>query len=376
MSSRCTICILAPLHDCDDIRVFHKQATSLAKGGYRVILIAKADRKLVSNGVEIQPVRYRNRLQRFLLQPWFLYKVLSTQAKIVHLHNPDTLPIGFILKLCGKRVIYDAHENFPLLIPTRHWIPTIFRKPLAMIVGLLERGAGLAFDNILVTQSAQLNIHGRRAVLIGNPPITKSRFVEEAVRLAKEIERGQELRLVYAGSISEDRGLTLMLDVLDRLNRRFTARLWLAGPEAEPGALERARSLPGWRHVDYLGNLSQKDAFSYIASADMGLVLFLNRGDNQLINPNKLFEYQFFGTPFVASDFPDWRGYMMDVEAGVFVDPSSVNEIVEALAELRNNRAKLQVLAENGREFVREQYNWEKESEKLLAVYKHLAEAA
>ena len=141
MSPHSTVCFLAPTHRFDEVRIFHKEATTLARAGYRIFLLARAQKRFVENSVEIVPVKYTNRLHRFLLQPWLLYKVLSTRAEVVHLHNPDTLPIGFMLKLFGKRVIYDTHENFPMLIPTRRWIPTILRKPLARTVDLLERAA-------------------------------------------------------------------------------------------------------------------------------------------------------------------------------------------------------------------------------------------
>ncbi|MFC1680974.1 glycosyltransferase [Pseudomonadota bacterium] len=372
MSSCATICILAPAHRYDDVRIFQKEATTLAKSGYRVFLLARADEEFVENSVQVVPVQYRTRLHRFLLQPWLLYKVLSTRAELVHLHNPDTLPIGFVLKLFGKRVIYDTHENFPLLIPRRRWVPTVLRKPLAKSVDLLERAAGHVFDSMVVTQTNQLGSRGKHAVLIGNPPIMSGPLIEEAFRLATGIDCSQQLRLVYAGSISEDRGLLLMVQVLDLLNHRLPARLWLAGPEADPGVIEQARQLPGWRYVDYMGNLSQQRAFSHIAAADIGLILFLPRGDHEMTNPNKLFEYQMLGTPFVASAFAEWKRFTGEADAGLFVDPGSIEIIVGAIEDLARDRSRLKCLAENGQKFIRESYNWELESQKLLTVYERL----
>ncbi|MFC1681513.1 hypothetical protein ACFL1S_06995 [Pseudomonadota bacterium] len=56
MSSCATICIVAPAHRYDDVRVFQKEATTLAKSGYQVFLPAGADERLVENSVQVVPV--------------------------------------------------------------------------------------------------------------------------------------------------------------------------------------------------------------------------------------------------------------------------------------------------------------------------------
>ena len=375
MSDEATkVCILAPVHPYDDIRVFRKEAKSLARAGYRVQLIARAEAALEEDGVEVLPLRYRHRWQRFPLQPWLLWRVLRTGASIVHLHNPDTLPIGFALKLLGRRVVYDTHENYRLLLLDKEWLPRCTRRPLAHAVDGLERLAARVFDQTIVTQVAQVAHFGPRTTLIENPPITTGPLVAEAQRLAQTLPREQLLRVCYLGLIKEDRGLFQMVEALERVNQRHPARLWLIGRPASADLIPRAQALAGWRYVDYLGFLpSQAQAFAHLGAADVCLATFLPWGDNERVNINKFFEAALFGKPVIASDFPIWRSYVRDVDCARFVDPRDPAAIAEALTWVAEHPREARALGANGQHFVQQHYNWELESQKLLAVYQRLA---
>lgn len=364
-----TICILAPVHPPRDIRVFQKEARSLARAGYRVVLLAHAEAGWKESGVELVPLSYSGRWQRILLQPLFLLKVVQVRPDAVHIHNPDTLLLGYGLKLAGYKVVYDTHENFRKLIPTRTWIPVLCRKPIATIVDGLERFGAHLFDRVIVTQTAQVARFGPRAVLIENAPICHDDTVDTAFALAKGRERGMSFRVVYAGLLNAERGLYSMVDAIALLNRTVSARLWLMGTEADSLVIPKAKARPGWQYVDYLGLQSQAEAFSYMISADVGLVVFHPEADNECLNPNKLFEYQRFGIPFVASNFTGWRQYLRGVDAGLWVDPTSPSAIASALVALAKDPVKAQAMGGAGRQFILRHYNWEIEAEKLRKLY-------
>jgi glycosyltransferase involved in cell wall biosynthesis len=366
------ITIVAPVHIYSDVRVFQKEAKSLAANGYQVTLIARSDRRRLEDGVRILPApAASNRLKRFLSLFAVLRLALAQRADIYHLHNPDTIPIAFALKLFRKRIIYDTHENFAQFILIKHWIPRVLRPPLALIVSWLEAAVSRVADRSIATEAGVVQRLGRNAVLIENPPVTQGRLIDEARASARDLTRGDEFRLVYVGTISRARGLDAMIDALELVNQKRLCRLWLIGGGADR-EIEEARQRPGWAWVDYLGVLPQANAFGYMLKADVGLVTFLNMGGHAYLNPNKLFEYMLFGIPFIASDFQAWRRLVDGVGAGVFADPATIGEIADKinwLAEHPDERCKM---ASRGSNFVLTNYNWETESKKLLMVYNSL----
>lgn len=368
------VVILAPVHPPFDVRVFSKEAVSLANNNYEVVLYARTPFNDMRRGVQLRGLRYHSRLHRFLLIPVIALKALRERADIYHLHNPDTVPVGFFLKLCGRKVIYDTHEDFIARIPTKVWIPKALRRPLAALVDLLERAAAKVFDGVIVTQPQQVAKFGG-ALLIENYPVTSPEMFASVMRKADAIDAGDpdELRLFYCGEINPERGLFVMLELLEELNKRKKTRLWMTGTDHGDRWLEQARAHPAWRHVDYFGYLGeQEEVFACMACADFGLALFSNAGDLARISSNKIFEYQTFGTPFVATSFPERRRQFEGCEGGLWVETDNPAAIAERILEVCDDREKMRHMMRAGRQFVLEKRNWAQEEARLLEFYRRL----
>ena len=74
----------------------------------------------------------------------------------------------------------------------------------------------------------------------------------------------------------------------------------------------------------------------------------------------------------VASNFPLWREIVEGNNCGLCVDPLNPKEIAKAIEYLLTHPEEARRMAENGRRAVEEKYNWEQESERLLAVSEEL----
>jgi glycosyltransferase involved in cell wall biosynthesis len=124
-----------------------------------------------------------------------------------------------------------------------------------------------------------------------------------------------------------------MIEAAERL-RDPEARLVLIGSFATPELEQEARSLPGWRRVDYLGPLRRPEVGEQLAAARAGLVLFHPQPNHTEALPNKIFEYMAAGLPIVASDFPYWRSLLEPIGCAVWVDPLDPAGIATAMDDL------------------------------------------
>lgn len=364
--------IASPIHDYKDVRIFQKEAISLAENNYQVYLLAQSPQSLFYNGVQIEKApTYKNRVQRLLNQPVILFKMLKKKVDIYHIHNPDMLIIGFILKLIGKSVIYDTHEDFSKRILMREWIPLFARKKVASIVSGLEKLASNYFDATIVTQPQMIKRFGKKTYLIENAPLLQSEVITKAIEISnnKEKEEG-EVRVIYVGGISSTRGLIETIKALHEVNKVFACRMWMIGPCYEKSLIKQLSELPGWEYVDYLGYLTQEEAFAYMIKSDIGMVTILDVGDHSTTSPNKLFEYQRFALPFISSNFPKWVEQVGYTESGMFVNPSNINEIIKGISILGLNPELRKEMGLRGRKFIYNEFNWEMESIKMLEIYK------
>ena len=260
-----TVVVVAPVHYYDDVRVFQKEAKTLSANGYRVLLLARAENALVEEGVEVVPLPVvKNRLMRFLSSPRVFWAALLLKGDVYHLHNPDTLPIALLLKMLGRRVVYDTHEDFSKCILTRKWIPKIIRPFVAKSVILFEGMVGRIVDQPIATQPDVQRRLGKKAILIENPPVSQGRLIDKARAYARTLAEDDCFRLVYIGLVGTSRGLFTMVDALEIANKKkVDCRLWLIGPGDEKEILE-AKARPGWVAVDYIGRLPQFQAFAYV----------------------------------------------------------------------------------------------------------------
>lgn len=367
------MCIFAPVHIHTDVRVYQKEAKTLALAGYSVTLIARKAIGEEQDQIQIIGVpRYKNRLQRFLLQPLMLRDILRTKASIVHLHNPDTLLLGFLLKIMGKRVVYDTHEDFRERILMREWIPKLLRTAIAKAVSSLEALAGRVFDASIATQEDVAKRMGEKSIVIENAPISQGELIDKAYEYSKSFQSSSCFRAIYVGTIGKSRGLQQMVDAMEHVNKHISARLWLIGPVHDELNFEKMKKRPGWKYVDYVGYLPQEMAFAHIIRSNVGLITIQDVGDHAKTSPNKIFEYQRFGIPFIASDFPAWRKKVGHVGSGVFVNQNDPYEIAQVMTYLFDQPQVAKAMGQKGMDFTVNVYNWENESEKLVGLYQSL----
>ena len=68
-----------------------------------------------------------------------LTELLRQHANLYHFQDPELLPLAFVLELiCGKRVVYDAYEDFPSMAANKQSLPRFLRPILAAIKRIAE----------------------------------------------------------------------------------------------------------------------------------------------------------------------------------------------------------------------------------------------
>ncbi len=372
-------CILTSVHPCFDVRIFQKQAISLAGAGYQVTLVAVADfEEKVVDQVRILGLR-QSRSRG--LRPLNWYRVLRIavreQADVYHFHDPELLFVGSMIRALTKRpVIYDVHENYPQDILTKEWIPHGLRKAMSQIFRVFEDNMAKRMDAVVVVNE---HLAGRfrgksRVVTVSN----YSRIDRFARGQPHTEEKSRRLRpyFVYAGRISDDRGIYECLEALrtleDDADLVCAGRIGHVSNDEFRSLLDGAQS--GTR-FQYLGLLPYEDMPPLLSGAQAGLLCFQATPNNVLGTPNKLFEYMSAGIPVIASDFPFVRQVVSEADCGLLVQPDDVEQIALAMSHLLRNQQDAARMGRNGFRAASERYNWQMEEKKLLSLYGSLLES-
>ena len=363
---------LSSVHTRYDIRIFVKECRSLAEHGYDVHLyIADGKGDEIRDGITIHDIgKSSGRFQRMLQKPWQLWKaVRRNRETLIHFHDPELIPIALLLHWRGVRVIYDAHEDVPRQILSKHWISTPLRKLVAIAFEWLENFAARRFDKVVTATphiATRFKSIGAQSLNINNYPVL-GELTPPANRPAPTSDHLSRT-ICYIGGISRIRCAIEMIAALPLAQ----TRLILAGPFQDQELEAEMRAMPGWAYVEYAGIVDRAGVRSILARSKIGMVLFQPLPNHVDALPNKMFEYMSAGVPILASDFPLWQQIMKESGAGRFTSPSDPFSIAQALNEMLNDPAQLEKMGSAGRASVQDKYNWPKEELKLLSLYKEL----
>jgi glycosyltransferase involved in cell wall biosynthesis len=321
------VCHISTVHNAFDDRIFHKECVSLAKAGFDITLIVKHDKNEVVNGVKISALsKNSSRSYRIISQFIAFSKAIKVKAEVCHFHDPELMLIGVLLRLFGKKVIYDVHEDIVKQVYYKKWIKFTFIRNYPIIE------------------------------LIDNQPTNNS-------KLEKTI------RLIYAGGLTEVRGIKEIIASLEFISQDI--ELLLLGPWESDEYLQECKNLSSWSKVKYIGRLNLEEVYPYIKSSDIGLSLLYPAKNYITSLPVKAFEYMACEKPMIMSNFEYWQEIFGDV--ALFCDPMNPKEIALCIQQLIEDKSKAHELGERGRKLILEKFSWEAESIRLVEMYQGLS---
>ena len=361
---------ITTVHQRYDVRILLKECLSLAKNNWVYLLVADGKgNEFFSNSVSIIDVGCpKNRWDRISSFRGKAYKMaLQLEADIYHLHDPELLSIGLKLKKSGKKVIYDAHEDVPKDILTKHYIPFFLRLPMSFVAKIYEKKISKKIDGVIAATpfiNEKFLGYGVKSVDINNYP-----KLDEFLDIGINWEAKKD-NVCYVGGLAKVRGVQEIVDAMSFSTTN--SKLYLAGTFAEAELEKRVKASMGWNKVKELGWLNRDEIVKTLYFSKAGLVTLHPTVTYLNSLPVKMFEYMGAGIPVIASNFPLWKEIVEKNQCGVCVDPLDLKEIANAIDYLIRNPSVAEEMGKNGRNLVMQKYNWANEEKKLLKFYQAL----
>lgn len=357
------ICLMSDAHHWDDSRVFDLLAKNLSDKDFSVTLIAMERGPKLDKKIKYIKISTKN-------NHWELYnKATKERADIYHFHDPKFLPWGMLLRFQGKKVIFDAHENYEEKLKSRlvsNKFLKLFRIPLSKIWWIFEKICVSILNGKIVADSTVLKKYGKNTYLLPNVP--GKVFYEN---LPPRQRRNKEFRLIYVGTLSWDRGIVETIEAL-RYTKYKNVSFHIIGDTQDEKLQEFIKNAP---QTVWHGRVPWRQLKNYLVEADVGVVL-LQPIDAYLYCPGenivKLWEYMSVRLPVLISDFPKLKVLCKEIGFGLPVKPDSFQKIAEAIDWLIDHPEERVKFGENGRRAVEEKYNAEIAIEGLIEYYQSL----
>lgn len=363
---------LTTVHHPYDPRIYHKECQSLQRAGFDVTLIAQESSRRDESEELVKHIpikKYKSRLKRMIFGTLDLYKkARKIKADVYHFHDPELLPVGWLLKNKKNIVIYDIHEDYETSILQKDYMNKTLRKITAKFYRLMENLFSKKM-NLCLAEKYYKDIYPTGKCIL-NYPMINQRFIE----YSRE-EAPLEPRLLYTGNVTYDRGALIHagIPLIDsRYSVHFVGKC--AGSIAEK-MYEVAGSEKSNIIIDGIDRFVEKEDIEhqYLSRNWLaGVALFPPTEHYMKKELTKFFEYMNVGLPVICSNFPVWEEFINKYQCGIAVDPYNEEEIHQAINYLMAHPERAREMGENGKEAVINELNWHSEERKLIAWYNQL----
>ncbi|WP_117168488.1 glycosyltransferase [Paraliobacillus sediminis] len=363
---------ITTVHHPLDTRIFYKQCVYMADAGFDVSLITSHFKNIdksvfYENKIKhFQLRKYKNRFHRIIQGLYDAYKVAKNlKSDIYHIHDPELLIITPFLRKTGAKVIYDMHEDYYTSILQKKYIFKPLRKIIAKVFSYIENFL-IRKNNLIIAEKYYKEKHTKGIEILNYPLISFTPLEYSYSHTSKKI--------LYTGNVTEDRGAFIHAKIPELLD------------EIEVYYVGKCSSTVADK-INYLSSNSNrikiKGIDSYIPRKEIdkeyyqnnwlaGLAIFPPTEHYAKKELTKFFEYMLAGIPIIVSDFPIWREFIEKYRCGIVVEYNDSEQIKDAIRYLMNNPVKGMEMAENGRNAVLYELNWENEAKKLINFYKRI----
>jgi len=368
-----------------DTRV-QKEAKALAHAGYDVTVYALHKPGLPTTEtrdgyhivrIAIRPHQWRINALRLLLRYLefclcVIHQLRRQQPIIIHAHDVNALIPAFLAaRRTHASLIYDAHELWAerraVLLQS-----TTLRRLLKAVEGLLARRAAAVITvnpSIAELLQQQYRLSTCPTVLMHCQEFANPTH-NDILRQEFDIPPDQRI-VIYPGLFTTGRGLEQLIAAAPYLDH---AVIVLMGRDALNGQLQAQITTQGLeRRVFVRQPVPPEEVLHYVASADIGVMptqsidLSYHYGAG-----NKLFHYMMAGIPAAVSDQPEKRRIVETYQIGAVFDQTDPQDIARVINKLLNDPETYAAISQRARQLARNQFNWQIESQKLLALYQQL----
>ncbi len=362
-----------------------KQAASLVEGGYDVSVICRSDPENDGHP-EIRLHEYRaprdaeSKLgflreygYSWTMAAWLTLKLFVKEPfdAIQVSGTPDIyFTIGAPFQALGRPLVLDQRDLSPELYEARFGR----RGRLYDLLCWLERSSYRTADHVITVNGSLADAARTRGALpagavtvVGNGPLlarTRGRAPQAKLKM------GRRFLCCWVGLMgpqdSVDLGVRAVHHLVHVIGRTDCQFAFVGDGETRESSMRLAEELGVGEWISFPGWLSEDEAFTYLATADLGLEPNLE----EIVSPVKGMEYMAFGLPFVAFDLVETRTLAGD--AAVYARAGDVVGLARLIDELLADPERRADMGRAGRRLVEEHIAWDRQKATYVEVYRRL----
>lgn len=201
--------------------------------------------------------------------------------------------------------------------------------------------------------------------------VDTERFTPEIdVELKRSLGFTDEIVVGFAGSFHYWHGVDNLAKVIQlTLNENPNIRFLLMGQGGPmQKMLQEALAVDEYKNkVTFTGRIDHDKISPYLAILDIVLAPYPQL-DFFYYSPVKVYEYMACGRPVIASRLGQISELITDGETGFLTTPGAINEIVDLVLNLSNDKNKRLEVGAEARKYIEQNHTWERKARELESL--------
>ncbi len=158
--------------------------------------------------------------------------------------------------------------------------------------------------------------------------------------------------VAYVGTLGLAHGLTLLVDVAEKMKATTDIRFVLIGDGADRAKLEADIAARGLSNIQMLGLQPREAMPQWIASIDVLLVMLRDLPVFETVIPSKIFEFCAQERPVILAAKGEIRRMLDEAEGALVIDPEAADQMVSAIKAVMKDPETAARRAAAGRRWV------------------------
>jgi glycosyltransferase involved in cell wall biosynthesis len=366
------VCHFASVHTIVDTRVFYRECVSLAKH-FDVTYIGIGNFSGMRDGVKIIGVHNpETRLKRLFYTTFRVcYLALKEDADIYHFHDAEMIIFGILLRILGKKVIYDIHENTYEDIMNKPWVPERTKFILGKSYLFLEWLASKFMPFILVIGRDEFSkrFKTNNFTVIQNfadvTDLKKFRIADRS-KLANN--------LFYIGTVYDYyynfSKLIEAIYLLKQQNKIVQLHcVGYLGTLVERGLQNDENYKAVKDQITFYSHIVHPGGFEISKICKIGICLKNQPEEILVSHERKFFEYMAIGMPMITCDSHIYKDIIDQYQVGKYVNLEDATALSKTIDNLFTNETELIQMSKNCITASEQKYDWESQEKLLLELY-------
>lgn len=336
ISKKPRVVFASVLDRIDDTRMFEKMATTIARHGYQVYIIAQPSNSIPANAnINFIPTKRVKRLSlsRLLLPLKIGLNVFKLKPEILVVNTHELLIVSIVNRiLFGGKIVYDIRENYYRNL----WHSEAFRPPLkwalAWMVRAKEKLASPLFHHFILAEKSyedELTFLGKKYTILENKAALPMGYSRSA--------KSGPIDLIFTGTIAQSTGIFEAISLassLHQIDPKVTLKIvgFCSLPDIRHRLESVVRDKPFITQVGINEPVPHGRIMKEIAKASFGIIYYPPSPHTNRSMPTKLYEYMACQLPILTWPDQSFANHVAEQNAGLLADTPPA-ELLDAMRQ-------------------------------------------